>query len=89
MTNIDDLERLITASKIPGAPVSGATALTLIAELRALLKDTGRYRWIRDGEKDVFCVIGSNGAWGECGHQEIYDDRLDAAIDAAFGKEMV
>jgi hypothetical protein len=47
-------------------------------------RDAARYRWIRDGEKDVFCVIGSNGPWGECGHQEIYDERLDDRIDAAL-----
>jgi hypothetical protein len=64
------------ASLVPAPPAQ--TALTDDA------RDAARYRWIRDGEKDVFCVIGSNGPWGECGHQEIYDERLDDRIDAAL-----
>lgn len=34
--DIDELERLIKASNQPAQPVSGATALALIAEVRAL-----------------------------------------------------
>jgi hypothetical protein len=34
--DLDEIERLIKDSKIPGAPVSGATVLALIAEVRAL-----------------------------------------------------
>jgi hypothetical protein len=59
----------------------------VVAECERLRADATRYQWIRGGENDVFCVIGSNGAWGECGHQEIYDERLDAAIDLDLAKE--
>jgi hypothetical protein len=59
----------------------------VVAECEAFRADAAKYRWIRGGEKDVFCVIGSNGPWGECGHQEIYDDRLDETIDAARAEE--
>jgi hypothetical protein len=52
-------------------------------ELFAVHRDAARYRWLREGEEDVFCMFGSNGSWGECGHIEIYGDRLDEHIDAA------
>jgi hypothetical protein len=53
------------------------------AEVEGLKVDAERYRWLREGEEDVFCVWGSNGSWGECGHIEIYGDALDERIDAA------
>lgn len=36
---LDELERLIRGSDIPAQPVSGATALALIAEVRELRRD--------------------------------------------------
>jgi hypothetical protein len=44
MIDIDEIERLIKTSEIPAAPVSGATALALIAEVRALREDAELFR---------------------------------------------
>jgi hypothetical protein len=56
----------------------------LLEAVDVLIEDAQRYRWLRDGEEDVFCMFGSNGSWGECGHIEIYGDRLDEHIDAVL-----
>jgi hypothetical protein len=44
--DLDEIERLIKDSKIPGAPVSGATVLALIAEVRALREDKARLDYL-------------------------------------------
>ncbi|HVM91363.1 MAG TPA: hypothetical protein VMT67_01055 [Terriglobales bacterium] len=41
---LDELERLIRTSKQPAQPISGATALALIAEVRELRRDAESWR---------------------------------------------
>ena len=52
-------------------------------ERDALKADAERYRWLReqDDTSPLFCMYGSNGPWGECGHSDIYGDLLDTSID--------
>jgi len=56
---------------------------TFRAERDALRADAERYRWLReqDDSSPLFCMYGSNGPWGECGHSEIYGELLDTSID--------
>lgn len=53
------------------------------AERDALKADAERYRWLReqDDSSPLFCMYGSNGPWGECGHSDIYGELLDKSID--------
>lgn len=55
----------------------------LKAERDALRADAERYRWLReqDDTSPLFCMYGSNGPWGECGHSDIYGELLDKSID--------
>lgn len=52
--DLDQLERLIKTSKQPAQPVSGATALALIAEVRALREESARLDFML--ENDAFTV---------------------------------
>jgi hypothetical protein len=58
----------------------------LTREQVGLALDAQRYRWLReqDDTSPLFCMYGSNGMWGECGHSEIYGELLDTSIDAAL-----
>ena len=55
----------------------------LEAEVDRVVKDAERYQWLRDQDdtSPLFCMYGSNGPWGECGHSDIYGDLLDTSID--------
>ena len=52
----------------------------LRAESEALRKDAERYRWLRSAENDVAITLGIH-AW-----EDLSDEYMDAAIDAAMGK---
>jgi vacuolar-type H+-ATPase subunit I/STV1 len=52
----------------------------LRAEVEALRKDAERYRWLRSAENDVAITFGIH-AW-----EDLSDEFMDAAIDAAMGK---
>jgi hypothetical protein len=52
----------------------------LRTEVEALRKDAERYRWLRSVENDVAITFGTH-AW-----EDLSDEYMDAAIDAAMGK---
>jgi len=79
VTDAELYQHMLQVAKAAGfVSITEAIAVALLNKA-----DAERYRWLRDGEEDVFCMFGSNGTWGECGHIEIYGDRLDEHIDAA------
>jgi hypothetical protein len=89
MIDIDELERLINAHKMPGSPISGATALALIAEVRALREDAERYAFLKrqarsdpkmDGQHVWYSIPMRNPNGGA-----LRGNTLDDAIDAAQG----
>lgn len=74
--DLDQLERLIKTSKQPAQPVSGATALALIAEVRALQEDKARL--------DSGCIVTyERDEFGEEYRCERRGNDLRAMIDAA------
>lgn len=63
----------------------------LHAENEALRKNDARYRWLRtdryvDGVGVELAAYTDDLTWNhpECAHQPIFEDKLDAAIDAAM-----
>jgi hypothetical protein len=60
----------------------------LRAELKALRADAERYRWLRNDAKNTdvtqpIVVRGYDGPAGNYFNEPLWDDELDAAIDAA------
>lgn len=55
----------------------------LKAEVEALRKDAGRYRWLRTGQRAGLCI--DKWHYGGTGEQLTLEE-ADAAIDAAMGK---
>lgn len=64
----------------------GEARAALLTEVERVRKDAERYQWLReqDDHSPVFCMYGSNGPWGECGHSDIYGELLDKSIDDAM-----
>lgn len=64
------------------------TVAALAARVAELEKDAGRYRWLRDGELTAdypYPVMRMGGS--RVDDQTIWNDELDAAIDAAMAKD--
>jgi len=66
--------------QLESASASFHRAYELEKENEALRKDAERYRWLRSAENDVAITFGIH-AW-----EDLSDEFMDAAIDAAMGK---
>jgi hypothetical protein len=93
MTNLEELERLINSSKLPGAPVSGATVLALIVEVRALRADAARYCYLRSINRRA-CLDAEGpaaGCWIDCEGEDgalylLTEEDADSYIDSEISK---
>lgn len=83
-------DRLGVSGARPVSPMQVFTSEVLPA-LDSVIKDAGRYRWLRDPdhcEEDFLDGPADNIVVGSCGGEDIlWSDALDSAVDAAMSKE--
>lgn len=60
-------------------------------DLEALRRDAMRYRWLRDFDNGGALSVGKSYEFGDCGWERVewlYENELDAIIDAAMAQEV-